>query len=367
MPKSKCRKKVAVLVLNRDGASFLRNCFRSLLRNTYPPFDIFLIDNCSRDSSVDLTRTHYPMVKIISNKRNLGFAGAYDRVIRELDYRYVVLLNNDTVVDGKWLEALFNVAEKNRHVAACGSKILMMWDRTIIDHAGGMLTMIGSGLDLGKYERDRGEYEEMREVGFGCGCSLLIRRDAYLEVGGFDPDYVIYHEDVDLCWKMRLFGYSIMYVPDSVVYHHVGGGKMRGIENPEKVYLCQKNRLANIVKNLEAVNILVALAASTLYDAARIIRFVCLWRGDLLSVLLKGYLDTFRNIKGLLRWRQGVQCGRRLSDRDIGQFFQPLILSALNYRKMLQAHIVSFGLQGSPEKASPPQGIESEKNVKDFN
>ncbi|MCP4666489.1 MAG: glycosyltransferase family 2 protein, partial [Deltaproteobacteria bacterium] len=236
MPESIHDKKVAVLVLNRDGAHFLHNCLQSLLKNAYPPFDIYLIDNGSKDASVHLTRTHYPMVGIIENQSNLGFAGAYDRVIRRLDYHYVVLLNNDTITDEKWLEGLFNMAERDRRIAACGSKILMMRDRNIIDHAGGMFTMIGSGLDMGKWSKDRGEYEKTRDVAFGCGCSLLIRRQTYLDVGGFDPDYVIYHEDVDLCWRMRLFGYSVMYVPHSVVYH-LGGGVMGGIESPSRTYL----------------------------------------------------------------------------------------------------------------------------------
>lgn len=323
------------MVLNLNGAHFLRDCFDSLLRNTYPVFDIFLIDNYSSDDSVDLTRTHYPMIKIIENRENLGFAGAYDKAIQELDYKYLVLLNNDTVVDERWLEALFTVAESNEHIGACGSKIVMMWDRTIIDHAGGMLTIIGSGLDLGKWTKDEGAYGTTREIGFGCGCSLLIRREAYLDAGGFDPGYVIYHEDVDLCWKLRLLGYSIIYVSDSVVYHHVGGGKIQSVEHPTKTYLCQKNRLANILKNMGPRKLALALLVSALYDAMRILRFASLGRSDLLKMLLKGYGDTLKNWRHLMRQRRFIQHRRRRSDKDIEEFFSPLLFSALNYRNML--------------------------------
>lgn len=336
MPGASDSPRVAVLVLNLNGAQFLDDCFQSLLRITYPAFDIYLIDNHSSDPSVDLTRDRYPMVKIMENDENLGFAGAYDKAIRELHHEYVVLLNNDTKVDGKWLEALFLVAESNEKVAACGSKILMMWDNSIIDHAGGMLTLIGSGHDLGKWTRDSGNYDTAREIGFGCGCSLLLRRDVYLEVGGFDPDYIIYHEDVDLCWKMRLFGYSVMYVPASMVYHHFGGGTIQSIEHPWKAYLCQKNRLANIIKNMGPRRLAAALLVSLAYDAVRTVRYVLLGRVDLLKTLVRGYVDTMKRGTELLRSRRMVQRNRQVSERDMKQFFFPLIASSRAYRDLLR-------------------------------
>ncbi len=326
---------IAVLVLNLNGVHFLDDCFQSLLRITAPRFDIFLIDNHSSDSSVHHTRANYPMVTIVENQKNYGFAGAYDRVMRQLDHDYVVLLNNDTKVDENWLAALYAVAESNDRVAACGSKIVTMWDKTIIDHAGGMLTLIGSGHDLGKWTRDRGESDTPREIGFGCGCSLLINREVYLEVGGFDPDYIIYHEDVDLCWKMRLFGYSVMYVPNSIVYHHLGGGTIQSIENPWKAYLCQKNRLANIIKNMGPRMLAAGLLVSFAYDAVRAARYIVLRRGGLLKMLFKGYVTTLCNLRKLLRDRRMVQRNRKVLDRDLRRFFHPLISSALEYRRLV--------------------------------
>jgi GT2 family glycosyltransferase len=328
---------VAVLVLNRDGAHFLDACFQSLLKITQPSFDIYLIDNASSDSSIELTRTRYPTVRIIRNETNLGFAGAYDQAIRVLDYEYVVLLNNDTLVEAKWLQALFTPAEDDEEVAACTSKIVMMSDHTILDHAGGMLTLTGSGLDVGKWSKDRGQYQAAREVGFGCGCSLLIRRSAYLEAGGFDPRYIIYHEDVDLCWRMRLLGYSVMYVPDSVVYHHLGGGTITGMENPWKTYLCQKNRLANMIKNMGPALLGKGILVSIGYDTVRIVRYLLLRRTDLLRALFKGYWDTFKELKYLLKQRQMVQKRRKISDRDLCRFFQPLTSSAKEYMRLLRS------------------------------
>jgi GT2 family glycosyltransferase len=327
---------VGVLVLNQNGAHFLDACFRSLLENTFSSFDICLIDNNSSDDSVEFTRNRYPMVRVIENESNLGFAGAYDRAIRSLCYEYVVLLNNDTMVDTRWLEALVRVMERDHRIAACGSKIVMMWDKGLIDHAGGMLTSIGSGLDLGKWDRDKGQYDKTREIGFGCGCSLLLRRQAYIHVGGFDPDYIIYHEDVDLCWKFHLFGYSVMYVHDSIVYHHLGGGNVQSIENPWKVYLCQKNRLSNMIKNMGPQKLVLSLFISVCYDAVRTLRYLLLGRLDLVKMLVKGYAETFRRRGDLLRRRRFVQRNREVSDKGMEVFFHPLVPSALSYLGVLQ-------------------------------
>ncbi|HTY21533.1 MAG TPA: glycosyltransferase family 2 protein [Desulfomonilaceae bacterium] len=323
--------RVAVLVLNLNGAHFLDDCFRALLSIQHPLMDIYLVDNHSNDNSLELTRTHYPTIRIIQHDTNLGFGGAYDRVIRQLDHDYVVLLNNDTVVDEGWLDALLRVAERDVRIAACGSKIVMKWDPDVIDHAGGMLTMIGSGLDRGKWSKDRGQYDQSGEVGFACGCSLLIKRDAYLKAGGFDPDYLAYHEDVDLCWRLRLLGYSIMYVPDSIVHHHMGGGETPTIGTPFKTYLCQKNRLANVIRNMGVPRLLSAFPVSVTYDAVRTIQFLVQGQGDLLASLFRGYLDTFKNFGKLWRQRSIVQKSRVVSEKDLGRFFVPVIDSVRAY------------------------------------
>jgi hypothetical protein len=206
-----------VVVLNFNGASFLEACLGSLLQGSYSGFDTFLVDNRSQDESVKLVRRRFPGVRIILNEDNLGFAAAYDRVLRSLDYEYIVLLNNDTVVDGNWLPRLVEVVEANPRVAACTSKVLLAEDRSVVDHAGGVFTIIGSGMEFGKWGMNQVCHGQPSEVGFGTGCSLLVRRSAYLEVGGFDPEYGFYHEDVDLCWKFRMFGYSVIHVPESIV------------------------------------------------------------------------------------------------------------------------------------------------------
>lgn len=327
------------MVLNHNGVDFLRACLDSVAKSSFRTFDTYLVDNLSQDESVALVRNGFPEVNIIVNEANLGFARAYDRVFRSMGHDCIVLLNNDTVVDRDWLRKLVEVAESDRRVAACTSKVLLMENRTVVDHAGGVFTLIGSGLEYGKWGQDLSCGGGASEVGFGTGCSLLVRRKAYLEVGGFDPEYGFYHEDVDLCWKLRMFGYSVMYVPESIVYHHVGGGCYQGIdEDPSRTYFCQKNRLANLIKNPELPNLVRGLLVSTAYDVLRIGRFALQRRKDLVLAVLRGYAEALYRLGDLLDQRRFIQRGRSVSDRALEPYLPSLRTSTLEYRRMLKAH-----------------------------
>ena len=327
---------VAVLILNYNGACFLPGCFESVLASDYPSFDVVLIDNHSSDASVPWTLATHPNIRIIQNEENLGFAAAYDRAIRSLDYPYLVLLNNDTAVHERWLTALVEVAESSEKIAVCGSKILMMHDQTILDHGGGLFTWIGSGLDVGKWARDRGDTLTPRETGFACGASLLISREAYLRVGGFDTTYTMYHEDVDLCWRLRMAGYSIMHVPASVVYHHGGGGHSQGIDlHPSRTLFSQRNRLANILKNMGTVRIPAALAVSSLYDLLRMTRLALAGNKDVLRSIIGGYAQIVSSLNDVLGKRRIVQRERVVADREMKRFFSTLAGSIFAYWSIL--------------------------------
>ncbi len=330
---------IAVVVLNHNGAEFLMDCFGSVASSSFSSFDMVLVDNASQDHSMELVRSEFPSVVITRNETNLGFAEGYDRAVRSLPHDRLVLLNNDTIVDRHWLRSLVEAADSDQRVAACTSRVLLMEDPTILDHAGGVFSLIGSGIEPGKWDRDPGPGGAPVQVGFGSGCSLLVRRQAYLDVGGFDPWYGFYHEDVDLCWKFRMFGYSVVYVPDSIVLHHVGGGGYQGIdENPMRTYFCQKNRLANMIKNLGVPNLLKGMVASSVYDILRIARFASRKRRDLLAAVFRGYKDALSRLPELLRQRRFVQRRRTCSDRDLRPYLPSVAASVRQYRLMLKAH-----------------------------
>ncbi|MBN2384368.1 glycosyltransferase family 2 protein [bacterium] len=308
---------IAVLVLNYNGLSYLEKCFMSLSKQTYPRLKVYLVDNGSTDASMVYTRTHFPRVEIIPFARNLGFTEAYNRAVELISEPLVVFLNNDTECAPDWLEQLYRPMRLNAAVAAVGSRMVFASDPNLLNHGGGYFTYAGIGLDR-DYGRAIDEPDLPREpflTAYACGGAALVRRDVFLEVGAFSNEYFIYFEDVDLCYRIWLAGYEVMHAPDSVVTHFFS--PVFGQESPAKIFLCQKNRLANIVKHFSCWSCLKALLVSTGYDLRR--SFIW-WRNGqsaYLSAVCRGYLHFLGTIPRLLAERRSLQRTRTRSDTQL--------------------------------------------------
>ena len=305
--------KVAVLILNFNGKRHLENCLKSLRGQSYTRYEVFLVDNASSDGSIEYVRDNFPAVKVIAFDKNYGFAEAYNKAIQAVDYRYIALLNNDTRVDFDWLKELVEAILSDDGIAACGSKILLERDTKRLNHAGGKLTPLGGGFDIGLLEEDSDPYSRMRYVGCVCGASMLIRRSTFLRIGGFDPDFFAYFEDVDFCWRAWLHGLKILYVPSSVVYHKFGGTWGSKI-SPKRMFLGERNRLLTAFKNLNRLNLVKALAISIFFNAARVISLLRTSRYESAVSILAGDQWIVRNLGILLRKRRIVQSRRIVSD-----------------------------------------------------
>jgi hypothetical protein len=306
--------KIAVMILNYNGIQFLESCIDSLLNQTYKNFDIIMIDNNSSDGSVKLVSKKFPQVKIIKNNTNLGFSRAYNNAIFMVDADWIVMLNNDTSVCKDWLENLVKAIDDQE--AIYGSKILLMGSIGLLNHAGGYLTPIGTGIDIGFLKPNGDIFSRRRIVGYVCGASLLIKKSVFEKIGGFDPCYEAYCEDVDLCWRAWLLGKRVVYVPQSVVYHKYGGswGERKNIL---RVKHAQKSRLLNIIKNLELTTLPTSLFVSILYDFLRIIGFLRAKQVVQVKSIISGYLYILINFDQAFKKRLVVQKTRKLSDKDL--------------------------------------------------
>ncbi|MFH1245081.1 MAG: radical SAM protein, partial [Candidatus Omnitrophota bacterium] len=236
---------VSIIVVNHNGRKLLTPCFDSLYNLNYCPADveIILVDNCSRDGSVEYVRQAYPGVKIIENDIN-NYCRANNLGARHSSGKYIALLNNDTQVDKNWLVELLTVIKREGSIGAVGSKILFM---------DGRLQSVGHqeypGLywvDQGFGEEDRGQYDTIREVASICGCSVLYRRSCLEEVGLLDEDFNMYLEDVDMSIRCRAKGWSLFIAPSSIIYHQLHGTS--GDEDSARLAQ-EKNRLLLIAKH----------------------------------------------------------------------------------------------------------------------
>lgn len=234
----------SIIVLNFNGRMFLGDCFNSLANISYPKnrYEVIMVDNGSNDDSVKFVKSRYPWVKILRLDKNYGFSEGNNKGLGKAKGTYIVFLNNDTKVEECWLSGLVKVANKDGRIGICGSKVI---DQKLGVVGEGYLNALG-GLEI------RGRHEIDKECFWVSGASMLVKREVLDKLGCcFDSDYFAYFEDVDLCWRARLFGYKVYYAPGSKVLHKGGGAsskKYKG-KNVLKFYH-YRNKIWTFKKNL---------------------------------------------------------------------------------------------------------------------
>ncbi|TVM04110.1 MAG: glycosyltransferase family 2 protein [Candidatus Brocadia sp. WS118] len=209
---------ISVIIPNFNGRPFLEACLHSLSRQTYAHFETLLVDDASTDESLSFVLAHYPGTRIISLKKNVGFASAVNEGIQQAKGQYIALLNNDTEVDENWLMELHHALESHREAGFCASLMINYNDRNRVDCAG-----IGFSSWGRAYKRGEGglvnHYGQPSFI-FGASAGAAMYRKVLFErIGLFDEDFWAFFEDVDLSFRAQLAGFQCLYVPTAMVYH----------------------------------------------------------------------------------------------------------------------------------------------------
>jgi len=240
-------KKAAIIIVNWNGKQYLKNCLNAVFKQTYKNFDIYFVDNGSKDDSVNFVKKNYKKIKIIQLDKNYGFAKGNNEGIKEAfkdeKVEYIVCLNNDTIVGKNWLKELIKTAEKDVKIGAVQSMVFLEDGKTI--HSTGSLIKE----DFSSESRDFGKTRKynLREdiIESGIGCSLLLKKEALEKSGLYEEFYGSYKEDDEICFKIKKKGYKIFYSPKSKLIHlH---SKTLGKQSPKKFYLNERNRIFNLI------------------------------------------------------------------------------------------------------------------------
>jgi len=236
--------KVTIIILNWNGKEDTSECFESLKRITYPNYEILLVDNGSTDGSVECLRENFPEIEIIENKENLGYAEGNNvgiRKAKENGTDYILILNDDTVVDPEFLTELVKVAESDPKIGFAGPKVYY-YDfngRKDVIHSAGANINLWRGIPppiIGVNEIDKGQYNQLNNVDYLEGACLLIKRNVIDKIGLLDAKYFMYWEETDWCTRSRNAGYSVVYVPNARIWH-----KISSSSNPRKIYYMVRN------------------------------------------------------------------------------------------------------------------------------
>jgi GT2 family glycosyltransferase len=308
---------ISVIVVNYNGRFHLDTCLRALSEQEGVPFEIILVDNASVDGSVEFVRDTFPSVRLLVLGANEGFAGGNNRGAGAARGRLLAFLNNDTRVEPGWLVALRNGLGWSPDVAMVTSRIVFMRDPTLLDSAGDGVTRAG-----GAFKRGHGgsatRHLRRREVFGACGAAFLIRRDVFEEVRGFDEDFFLSHEDVDLSYRVRLRGYRCVYMPEAVVRH--AGSATLGRVSALSVFYGQRNLEWMYFKNTPGWALPATLPLHALYFVAALGYFTYAGR---LGSFLSAKWAALQGMPRIWRKRREVQQTRRASTREIWSLLEP--------------------------------------------
>ncbi len=246
---------VAVVILNWNGKKYLEQFLPSVLASTYTNKRVIVADNASTDDSVSFLKEKFPSVELIINPGNEGFAKGYNTALKQVKADYYVLLNSDVEVEPGWIEPVIDLMESDKTIAACQPKLLAYHDKDSFEYAGacgGWIDQLGYPFCRGRVfevcEKDEGQYNKAAPCFWASGASMFVRASSYHEMNGLDEYFFAHQEEIDLCWRFQLAGYSVFVQPASVVYHVGGGTLPKG--NARKTYLNFRNNLVMIHKNL---------------------------------------------------------------------------------------------------------------------
>lgn len=302
--------KVAIVILNWNGASMLRKYLHGVIKYSYEEAAIYVADNASTDDSVELLKREFPECRLLTFDQNWGFANGYNKALAKIDAEYYLLLNSDIAVTEHWLTPLVAYMDAHEEVAACQPKLLSVAHPDSFEYAGacgGFLDRYGYPFCRGRIfeevERDHGQYDTTMDVLWATGAALLVRASIYKKVGGLDGRFFAHNEEIDLCWRMRIRGYRIVCVTDSRVYHVGGGTLPKG--NPMKTYLNFRNNLTMLYKCLPDSELDHVMRMRWLLD------YVAAWEMLILKRNLGDFKAVYMARRAFKRWRKDFTEDRR--------------------------------------------------------
>lgn len=295
-----------VVVVSWNGRHLLPACLDALLAQQ--PHAVWVVDNGSADGTAEWLATAYPSVRVLRSPANLGFAGGNNLALREISTEFAVLLNNDAVPRSGWLAALLDGFDAP-DVAAVASKVLL--PDGSINSVGAAVDRDGYGRDIGFRAADDGRFDVPADVLVAPGTACALRTAALRDVGGFDDDYFLYYEDVDLCWRLRLAGWRVRTAPAAVVDHLHSATSGTGSEL--HTFHDARNRLLTLTKDAtaglalrETLRFPLTTASIAAHEDRR-----------RAAVRLRAYASYLRLLPGALRKRRAIGASATVARADV--------------------------------------------------
>jgi len=319
---------VSLITVNYNGRNYLEGLFKSLIKVTYSPIEIILVDNASTDDSIEFTRKNFPEVKIVQNPKNYMFAKGNNEGFRYAQGEIICLINNDVVVDPGFIEPVVEAFQKDSQLGACQPKILEMDHPDKFEYAGaagGFIDRFGYPFLRGRIfktlEKDHGQYDDDIYLFWASGACLFLRKSILKEAGNLDEDFTLHMEEIDLCWRFHLLNWKIKFISHSRIYHK-GGGTL-SVNHPRKMYWNFRNNIFLLVKNLSGINLLRILFVRFFLDSIAFFNELVQGKTANAWAIVQAYLWLGSHITLLRSKRKEVQSKRKVGDQQIFKYIYP--------------------------------------------
>lgn len=248
-------KKIAIVIVNYNGEAYQNDCMKSFYDMDYLDFDVIVVDSASQDNSIKSLLECYPQTIVLKQDENVGVAKGNNIGIQyalDHEYEYILLSNNDIVVDSKMLGIMVqNISEREVVVP----KIYYYNPSNLIWFAGGRMNWKSvMGEHIGENEIDHGQYNDSVLITYAPTCCMLFHRSVFETVGLEDENYFMYYDDTDLCARMLNKGYDIKYVPDAFMWHKVSSSS-GGSTSKVATYYHNRNKLYFVSKFRDSISL----------------------------------------------------------------------------------------------------------------
>jgi len=319
---------VTSIIPHAGGREILRECLTSLAVSRGVDLETIIVNNGPVDDVDEDTLHILPGVQVLRYKCNLGFAAACNRGVEAARGKYIFLLNNDAIVSPNAIQIMVERLESDDTIAACQPKILSLINEGQFDYssaAGGEMDRYGFPFARGRVfdtiEEDHDQYDDEREIFWGAGAALMIRRDIYLEAGGLEERFFAHMEEIDLLWRIRLMGYRILAVPSAVARHR--GAVTIRTGSFRKLYLNHRNSLATLFRNYDAFNLMRNFPVRMIFDL--ILMIYSIFQRDFVRfwAVLRSECWFWVNLPYLINVRRRIQKLRKISDSELITHFYP--------------------------------------------
>lgn len=325
-------KKVAVILLNWNGQKWLKKFLPTMIKYS-DEATIILADNLSTDNSVSYIKENFKNVQVLINNENYGFAGGYNVALDKIkgDFDYYAIVNTDIEVTANWLSPLIDFLETHPTAFSVQPKILSQTNKKYFEYAGAAGGFIDKnyypfcrGRIFNTVEEDHGQYDYPKEVFWTTGACMVVHAERFHVLNGFDCDFFAHMEEIDLCWRAKIMGWSCHIEPISKVYH-VGGGTLN-YESPKKTFLNFRNNLMMIHKN-HPRSLFPKILMRLCLDGIAGVMFILKLKPQHCFAIIKAHFAYYGQLSKLSSKRKQIQNDRKVLSSLIGQYSGNILIT----------------------------------------